>query len=213
MTMPFSGLIAMIPQFSTAGLGAYCEPGQCAMVIVYRLRLEKSVRLTLYDGPASDRMWNPGLGPIPAEIGRLRTPVEFPSDGATVDMQSYHGPDYPDPLPSCSGYKAPTGAPIWIQLGEGFGPHRSLEISSRLISRDDVEIETCLITADSYAGRNDEQTIAGKAVLALAGAAIILPKEPLASGHYKIALKEADKLYEWSFTVAAPVSATQAAAR
>ena len=32
MTMPFSGMIPMVPQFSVAGLGAYCDPGLCAIV-------------------------------------------------------------------------------------------------------------------------------------------------------------------------------------
>ena len=100
MTMPFSGLIPMVPQFSIVGLGAYCDPGQCAIVIPGRYALAKPIRIALYDGPASDRMWNPNLGLIPMEKGRLRTPVEFPPDGATVNLQSFAGEDYPDPL-SC----------------------------------------------------------------------------------------------------------------
>src|SRR5208282_2891914 len=107
-----------------------------------------------------------------------------------------------DPFSSCPGYKAPTGSPISIQLGQGYGPDGSLEVSSDFVTRDGVEIETCLITAASYAGRTAEQTEFGKARLIRLGAAAILPREPLASGHYKIALKEADKLYEWGFTVA-----------
>jgi hypothetical protein len=213
MTMPFSGLIPMVPQFSIVGLGAYCDPGQCAIVIPGRLALEKSVRIALYDGPASDRFWNPSLGLIPMETGRLRSPVEFPPDGATVNLQSYSGGDYPDPLSSCPGYKAPTGTPISIQLGQGYGPDGSLEVSSDSVTRDGGEIETCLITAASYAGRNPEQTKLGKARLARIGAAVILPREPLASGHYKVALKEADKLYEWGFTVAAPAGPAQSAPR
>ncbi|HEY9157973.1 CAP domain-containing protein [Candidatus Binatus sp.] len=213
MTMPFSGLVPMVPQFSVVGLGAYCDPGQCAIVIPGRFALEKSVRLALYDGPASDRLWNPSLGLIPIETGRLRSPVEFPPDGATVNLQSYAGGDYPDPLSSCPGYKAPTGTPISIQLGKGYGPDGSLEVSSDLVWRDGVEIETCLITAASYAGRNAEQTEAVKAGLARGGAAVMIPREPLAPGHYKVALKEAGKLYEWGFTVAAPARPAQSAPR
>src|SRR5260370_39888142 len=213
MTMPFSGLIAMVPQFSTAGLGTYCEPGDCAIVIMYRFRLEKSVRVGSYDGPASDRLWNPGLGLSREETGRLKSAVEFPPDGATVALQSYRGPDYPDPSPSCPGYKAPTGSAISIQLGEGYGPDGSLEVSSHFVSRDGVEIETCLITAASYNGRNADETEIGKQGLARIGAAIILPREPLAPGHYKVALKEAGKLYEWSFTVATPASPADSATR
>jgi hypothetical protein len=210
MTMPFSGLIPMVPQFALVGLGAYCESGLCAIVIPAHVGLEKSVRIALYDGPASDRFWNPGLGLIPAETGRLKSPVEFPPDGATVDLRSYSGSDFPDPLSSCPGYKAPTGAPISIQLGEGYGPDGSLEVSSHLVSRDGVEIESCLITASSYTGRDSQETKLGKTGLTGIGAAIILPRQPLAPGHYKVALKEAEKLYEWSFTVAAPSPATTA---
>ncbi len=213
MTMPFSGLIPMVPQFSLAGLGAYCDPGQCAIVIPYRFALEKSVRIALYDGPASDRFWNPTLGLIPLETGRLRAPVEFPPDGASVNFQSYPGGDYPDPLASCPGYKAPTGIPISIQLGQGYGPDGSLEVSSHLVSRDGVEIETCLITAASYLGRNADQTQVTRAGLGRGGAAVILPREPLAPGSYKVALEEAGKLYEWGFTVAAPASPAQSATR
>ena len=204
MTMPFSGLIPMVPQFSIVGLGAYCDPGQCAIVIPGRYALAKPIRIALYDGPASDRMWNPNLGLIPLEKGRLRAPVEFPPDGTTVDLQSFAGVDYPDPLSACPGYKAPTGAPISIQLGEGYGPDGSLEVSSVDVTRDGAELDTCLITAASYVGRDAEQTEYGKAGLARIGAAVILPREPLAPGTYKVALKESDKLYQWSFTVAAP---------
>ena len=203
MTMPFSGLTPMVPQFSVAGLGAYCDPGQCAIVISGRFALEKPMRIALYDGPASDRFWNPNLGLIPMESGRLRTPVEFPPDGATINFQSSNGDDYPDPLTSCPGYKAPTGAPISIQLGQGYGPDDSLEVSSVFVTRDSAEIETCLITSTSYTGRDAAQTQAGKTGLANIGAAVILPRAPLAPGQYKVALKENNKLYEWSFTVAA----------
>ena len=212
MTMPFSGLIPMVPQFSVAGLGAYCDPGQCAIVIAYRFALEKSVRIALYDGPASDRLWNPGLGLIPMETGRLRTAVEFPPDGATVNLQSFAGEDFPDPLSSCPGYKTPTGTPISIQLGLGYGPDDSLEVSSAFVTRDGAEIETCLITSASYMGRDSSQTQAGKTGLATVGAAVILPREPLTPGQYKVSLKEDGKLYEWGFTVAAPAPAAAAPA-
>jgi hypothetical protein len=213
MTMPFGGLTAMVPQFSIVGLGAYCDPGHCAIVIRGRFALEKSVRIALYDGPASDRLWNPNLGLIPIETGRLRTPVEFPPDGANVSLQSYAGNDYPDPLSSCPGYKAPTGAPISIQLGQGYGADGSLEVSSDSVARDGVEIDTCLITAASYVGRDASQTEFGKAGLERIGAAVILPREPLAPGHYNVALKEDGKLYSWGFTVAAPAGPAQSATR
>lgn len=213
LTMPFSGLIPMVPQFSLVGLGAYCDSGLCAIVIPYRFALEKSVRIALYDGPASDRFWNPSLGLIPIETGRLRSPVEFPPDGSTVGLQSYDGGDYPDPLAACPGYTAPTGAPISIQLGEGYGPDGSLEVESDSVTRDSVEIESCLITAASYSSGNADQTELGKYGLERIGAAVIIPREPLAPGHYQVASKEAGKLYQWRFTVVAPAAPVQSTNR
>jgi len=212
-TMPFSGLIPMVPQFSLAGLGAYCDSGLCAIVIPFHFALEKSVRIALYDGPASDRFWNPSLGLIPFEIGRLRSPVEFPPDGSTIGLQSYNGDDYPDPLAACPGYTAPTGAPISIQLGEGYGPDGSLEVESDSVTHDGIEVENCLITAASYSGRNADQTALAKYGLERMGAAVIIPRGPLAPGHYEVALKEAGKLYQWRFTVAASAAPTQSTKR
>jgi hypothetical protein len=213
MTMPFRGLIPMVPQFSIAGLGAYCDPGECAIVIPGRYALEKSERIALYDGPASDQFWNPHLGLIPMETGRLRAPVEFPPDGATVNLQSFAGRDYPDPLSSCPGYKVPTGAPISIQLGEGYGADGSLQVSSVSVMRDGAELDTCLVTAASYAGRTPEETQTAKDILDRLGAAVILPREPLAPGHYNVALKEDGNSYAWAFTVAAPAAPAQSATR
>jgi len=213
MTMPFSGLIPMVPQFSLVGLGAYCDSSLCAIVIPYRFALEKSVRIALYDGPASDRFWNPSLGLIPIETGRLRVPVEFPPDGSTVGLQSYDGGDYPEPLAACPGYTAPTGAPISIQLGEGYGPDGSLEVESDSVTRDGNEIDSCLITAASYSSSNADQTKLGKYGLVRIGAAVIIPRAPLAPGRYQVALKEAGKLYQWGFTVAAPAAPVQSTSR
>ena len=120
-----------------------------------------------------------------------------------LDCSRIDGGDYPDPLAACPGYTAPTGAPISIQLGEGYGPDGSLEVESDSVTRDGVEIETCLITAASYSGGNADQTELGKYGLVRIGAAVIIPREPLAPGHYQVALKEAGKLYQWRFTVAA----------
>ena len=103
--------------------------------------------------------------------------------------------------------------PISIQLGEGYGPDGSLEVESDSVARDGTEIESCLITAASYSGRNADQTELGKNGLVRIGAAVIIPREPLAPGHYQVALKEAGKLYQWRFTVAAPAAPVQSTNR
>ena len=72
MTMPFSGLIPMVPQFSVVGLGAYCDSGLCAIVIriVSRWRNPCASRSTT--DPRATESGIPSLGLIPIETGRLR---------------------------------------------------------------------------------------------------------------------------------------------
>ena len=143
MTMPFSGLIPMVPQFSLVGLGAYCDSGLCAIVIPYRFALEKSVRIALYDGPASDRFWNPeprtdSDGDRTVAIAR-RISARWRHRSTCSRMTATTIPILSS---SCPGYNAPTGAPISIQLGEGYGPDGSLEVASDSVTRDGIEIET-----------------------------------------------------------------------
>jgi len=116
-------------------------------------------------------------------------------------------------LSACPGYKVPIGAPISIQLGERYGADGSLQVSSVSVTRDGAELDTCLITAASYVGRTPEETQTAKDILDRLGAAVILPREPLAPGHYNVALKEDGNSYAWGFTVAAPAAAAQSATR
>ena len=205
MTMPFSGIIPMVPQLTRIGIGGYCEPGQCAMVFSVRYELEKTMRIALYDGPPSDPLWNAKLGPIPGEVGRLRTPVVFPPDQATITTSSYNGGDTPEALPSCANYQAPTGIPISIQFGQGVGPDEIVQISEHSLSRDGVDLDNCLITSASYHGPDKKQTEIGKDGLDNAGAAIILPRHPLEPGRYKVSVTENSIRHDWSFTVAPPL--------
>lgn len=210
MTMPFSGVLPMVPQLTRLGFGGYCEPGQCAIVLSVRYQLDKPTRIALYDGPPSDQLWNERLGPVPGEAARLRTPVAFPPDGATVALGAFQGGDTPAALSSCADFKAPTGLPISIQFGQGLGPDGSVEISERSLSHNGADLDTCLITSETYHGPDQQQTDIGKAALSNAGAAIILPRRPLEPGLYKVSVTENSGPHEWSFSVA-PASKAPAA--
>src|SRR5207248_11032812 len=43
-------------------------------------------------------------------------PVYFPGNGSTEPLTSYTGNESPDPLQACSGYPAPAGLPVFIQV-------------------------------------------------------------------------------------------------
>lgn len=202
MALPFSGVLPMVPQLTRLGVGGYCEPGQCAIVLGVRYQLDKTTRIALYDGPSSDQLWNERLGPVPGEAGRLRTPVAFPPDGATVALGAYPGGDTPEALSSCADFKAPTGLPISIQFGQGLGPDGNVEISERSLSHNGAELDTCLITSATYRGPDQKQTDIGKAGLSNGGVAIILPRRPLEPGLYKVSVTENSIRRQWSFTVA-----------
>lgn len=210
MTLPFSGVFPMVPQFTRVGIGGYCEPGQCAMVFSVRYQLEKTMRIALYDGPPSDQLWNERLGPVPGEAARLRIPAAFPPDGATVALGAYNGGDMPDALSSCADYASPTGIPISIQFGQGSGPDGDVEISEHSLSHNGAELDTCLITSATYRGPDKKQTDIGKQGLWNGGVAIILPRRPLEPGRYKVSVTENSARHEWSFTVASTSKAPAA---
>jgi hypothetical protein len=44
-------------------------------------------------------------------------PVYFPGNGSTEPLTTYGGGEFPDPLQACSGYSAPTGLPVFIEVG------------------------------------------------------------------------------------------------
>ncbi len=44
-------------------------------------------------------------------------PDYFPGNGSNEPLMSYGGNEFPDPLQACSGYAAPTGLPVSIQVG------------------------------------------------------------------------------------------------
>jgi hypothetical protein len=58
-------------------------------------------------------------------------PVYFPGNGSTEPLTTYFGGEYPDPLQACKPYTAPTGLPIFIEIGSNVnttaGLHHRLE--------------------------------------------------------------------------------------
>lgn len=204
MTMPLRSLLVLDPQLAAMGYGSYCEGDSCAAMVTGRFGLEKATRLELFEGSAADMLWNPHNGPMPQTPGRLRSPVEFPPNHSTVALVSYSGLEWPDPLASCPGYSAPTGSPVTLQIGNGSGADGSFAVSAHSFSRDGKPLEHCVFNAATYRNPNASQQSLWRLELSIAGAVVLMPREPLTPGaSYAVSITADSKTYEWSFKVAA----------
>lgn len=117
-------------------------------------------------------------------------PVYFPGNGATEPLRSYVGGEFPDPLPACSGYSAPTGLPVFVEVGGNVatasGPVHSFVGNG-------VPLAHCVI---------DSTNIATSSYLRARGGVIVIPRQPLQTGvTYTVALTVNGRPYSWSFTV------------
>ena len=116
-------------------------------------------------------------------------PVYFPGNGSSVPLTSYQGGEFPDPLQACSGYAAPTGLPITIQIGGNV----ATSVSAHTFTGNGTPLEHCMIDSNSPSvGSN----LTGR------GAAILIPRQALQAGvSYVVALTVNGLPYTWSFTV------------
>jgi hypothetical protein len=209
ITFPFSSSRLLEPQFSAVGIGSYCATGFCETVIVPRLGLDKDVFLSLYDGDNNDRMWRAALGPMPREQQVLKHPIEFPPDGSTVAIDRFAGGDYVPIEKSCPGYAAPTGPAIVFELGKGDSESGAIAATNQNVSRDGQQMESCLLTAQKFCDLKAEFAQQMCAALTFRGAVVIMPRNPLAPGHYTVSLEADSRPHRWSFTVAPPAASAK----
>ena len=117
-------------------------------------------------------------------------PVYFPGNGSTEPLTSYTGNESPDPLQACSGYTAPAGLPVFIQVG---GNVATTAGAVHSFTANGAPLAHCVIDShNSAVGSN----------LTSRGAVILIPRQPLQSGvKYTVALTVNNIPYTWSFTV------------
>jgi hypothetical protein len=126
-------------------------------------------------------------------------PVYFPGDGGSEPLTTYGGYEYPDPLQACSGYSAPTGLPVYIEVGGNVattaGPVHSF-------TGNGVALAHCVI---------DSHNASVGSMLSTRGGVILIPRQPLVAGvKYVVALTVNGAPYTWSFSVG-PISGCSAA--
>lgn len=117
-------------------------------------------------------------------------PAYFPGNGSTEPLTSYTGGESPNPLQACSGYTAPTGLPVFIEVG---GNVATTVGAVHSFTGNGVALAHCVI---------DSNNAALGSYLTYRGGVILVPKAPLVTGvKYVVALTVNGKPYTWSFTV------------
>lgn len=117
-------------------------------------------------------------------------PVYFPGNGTTEPLTTYSGGEFPDPLQACIGYSAPTGLPVFIQIG---GNVNTTAASVHSFTGNGVPLSHCVL---------DTTVAAVSSYLYTRGAVIVVPRQPLQNGvKYVVTLTVNGVPYTWSFTV------------
>ncbi len=166
MRAPFHALGMMDPRLTTTGFGSYRE-----------------VKSGWDMGAAVDVLRG-------NSFSGGTYPVYFPGNGTTEPLTSYGGNEYPDPLQACSGYSAPTGLPVFIQVG---GNVATTAGSVHSFTGNGSPLDHCVI---------DSNTPTVGSGLSTRGAVIVIPRQPLQSGvKYVVSLTVNGVPYTWSFTV------------
>jgi hypothetical protein len=165
MAAPFHAMSMMDPLLASTGFGSY--------------RQVKSG-------------WQAGFG-LDVSRGRLssggRYPMFYPGNGTTEPLSTFGGGEYPDPLQACSGYTAPTGLPLFIEVGSNV----VTTAGAHSFTGDGVALPHCVI---------DSRNAALGSNLQWHGAVVLIPKAPLQTGvKYVVSLTVNAKPYTWSFTV------------
>ena len=167
MAAPFHAMAMMDPRLSITGFGSYRD----------------TTTSPWQEGAALDTLRG-------NSFSGGAYPVYFPGNGASEPLNAYNGGEFPDPLQACPGYSAPTGLPVFIEVGGNVnttaGPVHSF-------TGNGVGLAHCVI---------DSSNAAVGSYLYARGGVIVVPQQPLQSGvKYVVALTVNGVPYTWSFTV------------
>ncbi len=177
MQSPFHRFPILNPRLHSVGYGYMCEAGVC----IASLNL------------------NGDVDPIASPPAPLATPIEYPPNGASIDLNSFDG-EWPDPLTSCPGYSLPTGYPISIQLGTLVNPgvaHFSFKRNAPAPST----LEACVFDGSNYNNPDAGTQAMMRNQLINFGAIVMMPRMPLEPGSYSVSITAGGREYSWSFSV------------
>jgi hypothetical protein len=168
MAAPFHAMAMMDPRLTQTGFGSYRES-----------------KSGWQEGAALDTIHG-------NSFTGGKYPTFFPGNGANEPLTTYAGGEFPDPLQACSGYTAPTGLPVFIEVG---GNVSTAVGSVHSFTGNGVALENCAI---------DSTNPNVSSYLYTRGGVIIVPRQPLQAGvKYVVALTVNGTPYTWSFSVGA----------
>jgi hypothetical protein len=137
-----------------------------------------------------------GQGTVPATI---TFPIAYPGDGKIINLRSFDGGEWPDPLTSCAGYAAPAGLPIILQVGPG---NVTPNVTAHSFMQSATSLDHCLFDETSYTNPDGSTQTTGRNILNGRDAIVLIPKQPLTPGAtYAVAITANGQTYSWSFTV------------
>lgn len=194
---PFHRLPILNPSLKEAGFGSYSEDGESAMALQLREPSALEHSAAFKPAPRSYIMPAQRIDDDQSRESAQRA-VEFPPANAIVPLAAFDSGEWPNPLASCPGYKAPTGIPITVQLGGRATP----KIQSATLTTNQQPLESCAFDASTYRGDDETQTVTGRAVLESYGAVVLVPRARLHSGaSYEVSIVADGKSYQWTFQV------------
>ena len=184
MRGPFHGISIIDPALLQVGFGSFREAGTGSGPVDWKM----GAVLDVIRGLASD---------IPSNIS---FPIMWPGNEATTYLRAYTGFEFPEPLTSCPGYVAPTGMPIYLQIGNG---SLTPVVTSTIVTRrDGSSLEHCWFDETTYFNPDPDQQSVARAVLGARDAIVIIPRDPLAPGErYTVTVIANGQTYLWSFNV------------
>lgn len=119
-------------------------------------------------------------------------PVFFPGNGQRMPYSRYFGAEHPDPLTSCPD-RAFQGAPLMVQLDA------TPTVTSVTVMKDGLRLDRCVFDETSYRHDDAEIQALGREVLAGRHAIVIMPREPLTAGVYRVTLESGGVTHTWAF--------------
>jgi Cysteine-rich secretory protein family len=181
MQGPFHALGILDPALQQTGFGSERDPGGALLQMTAALNVIS------------------GLDPTRVPAGLY--PVQWPSDGMTVYLNSYtQGTDAPEPLTSCPGFLSPTGLPISLQLGNG--NLTTVNVSASALWDGTNFLDHCIFTENTYLNPDSILQTRGRALLGMRDAIVLIPRYPLTAGAvYTVSLTANQQSYRWAFTV------------
>jgi hypothetical protein len=177
MQSPFHRLPILNPHLHSVGYSYYCEGAMC----IAALNL------------------NSDVDPILSALAPFATPIEYPPNGASIEMNSFDG-EWPDPLASCAGYSLPAGYPITLQLGSMVNPGFT-SVSFKRTAPTSAMLEACEFDGNTYRNPDPGTQKMIRYQLINFGAIVIMPRAPLTRGTYSVSIVAGGRDYSWSFAV------------